>query len=268
MEFSTDFNSEGDFYWSHGLISNPTYELLTTTCNTSQIWREYITGNTSVACSKVSDQLDAEIPDAINLYDVSSNVCLSSRGSLLGVPNHPLSPRFKFFPSDQSSLDALKQSKSGENIDLCVGEKIFRYLNRKDVQETLHATLVGVSQWSTCTSVANYDLGNLEIPTIDVVGLLVSSGIRVLVYSGDQDSVVPFTGSRTLVDGLAKKLGLNATVPYAAWFEEKQVGGWTEVYGDLLTFTTIRGGSHMAPFSSPGRSLALFAAFLSGKPLV
>jgi len=105
------------------------------------------------------------------------------------------------------------------------------------------------------------------------------------------------------VEGLAEKLGLNATVPYTAWFEGKQVslllqlninqvtyhqevnmvlvpdlvslnfcsqvGGWTQViYGDILAFTTIRGGSHMAPFSSPARSLALFAAFLSGKPLV
>lgn len=46
-----------------------------------------------------------------------------------------------------------------------------------------------------------------------------------------------------------------------------QVGGWTQVYGDILSFATIRGASHEAPFSQPERSLVLFSAFLAGKPL-
>lgn len=44
-----------------------------------------------------------------------------------------------------------------------------------------------------------------------------------MLYSGDQDSVLPLTGTRTLVTGLAKDLGLNTTVPYGAWFEGRQV---------------------------------------------
>lgn len=41
--------------------------------------------------------------------------------------------------------------------------------------------------------------------------------------SGDQDSILPLTGTRTLVHGLAKQLGLNTTVPYRVWFQGKQV---------------------------------------------
>lgn len=41
--------------------------------------------------------------------------------------------------------------------------------------------------------------------------------------SGDQDAVLPFTGTRKLVYRLAKLLGLNTTVPYRPWFEGKQV---------------------------------------------
>uniref|UniRef100_A0A7N2M2V4 Uncharacterized protein n=1 Tax=Quercus lobata TaxID=97700 RepID=A0A7N2M2V4_QUELO len=47
-----------------------------------------------------------------------------------------------------------------------------------------------------------------------------------------QKSHLPITGSRTLVNGLAKELGLKTTVPYRARFEGKQVGRWTQVYGD------------------------------------
>lgn len=112
-----------------------------------------------------------------------------------------------------------------------------------------------------------------------------------MLYSGDQDSVLPLTGTRTLVTGLAKDLGLNTTVPYGAWFEGRQVrnsnsnvnnvwlyvitknmaflqvGGWTQVYGEFLSFATIRGASHEAPFSQPERSLVLFSSFVEGKPL-
>lgn len=42
-------------------------------------------------------------------------------------------------------------------------------------------------------------------------------------YSGDQDSVIPLTGSRKLVHGLAEELGLSTTVPYRVWFQGQQV---------------------------------------------
>ena len=87
------------------------------------------------------------------------------------------------------------------------------------------------------------------------------------MFSGDQDSVIPLIGTRILINGLAKELGLNTTVAYRAWFEGRQVAGWTQVYGDVLAFSTIRGGSHEAPFSQPQRSLALFKAFLEGNSL-
>jgi len=32
-----------------------------------------------------------------------------------------------------------------------VDDKAVNYLNRKDVQKALHAKLVGVSKWSTCS---------------------------------------------------------------------------------------------------------------------
>ncbi|KAJ0713872.1 putative carboxypeptidase D [Helianthus annuus] len=35
----------------------------------------------------------------------------------------------------------------------------------------------------------------------------------------------------------------------------------------VLSFATIRGASHEAPFSQPERSIALFRGFLAGKPL-
>ncbi|KAK1396675.1 hypothetical protein POM88_006538 [Heracleum sosnowskyi] len=104
-----------------------------------------------------------------------------------------------------------------EKVDVCVEEETVVYLNQKDVQKALHARLVGVTKWVTCSSVLHYDMENLEVPTINILGSLVKSGIHVLVYIGDQDSVLPLTGTRVLVDILAKELNLNTTVPYSSW---------------------------------------------------
>ncbi|XP_008777393.1 serine carboxypeptidase-like 45 isoform X2 [Phoenix dactylifera] len=246
LEFSTDFNSRAEFFWSHGLISDSTYRIFTLACNYSRYVSEYYRGSLSAVCARVMGQVTQETSRFVDKYDVTLDVCISSVLSQSKV----LSPQ-----------------QVTENIDVCVEDETVNYLNRKDVQDALHARLAGVPKWSVCSSVLEYELLNLEIPTISVVGSLVRSGIPVLVYSGDQDSVIPLTGSRTLVQRLAKELKLKTTVPYRVWFAGKQVGGWTQVYGDILTFATIRGASHEAPFSQPERSLVLFRAFLQGRPL-
>ncbi|XP_012479604.1 serine carboxypeptidase-like 45 [Gossypium raimondii] len=246
LEFATDFNSRAEFFWSHGLISDSTYKLFTTSCNYSRYVSEYYRGNVSPICSRVMGQVSTETSRFVDKYDVTLDVCISSV---------------------LSQSEILTTQQVGDTIDVCVEDETVNYLNRQDVQKALHARLVGVHKWAVCSSVLDYELLDLEIPTITIVGRLVKAGIPVMVYSGDQDSVIPLTGSRKLVNQLAEELGLKTTVPYRVWFEGQQVGGWTQAYGNILSFATIRGASHEAPFSQPERSLVLFKAFLEGRPL-
>ncbi|TYJ43663.1 hypothetical protein E1A91_A03G168000v1 [Gossypium mustelinum] len=246
LEFATDFNSRAEFFWSHGLISDSTYKLFTTSCNYSRYVSEYYRGNVSPICSRVMGQVSTETSRFVDKYDVTLDVCISSVLS-------------------QSKI--LTTQQVGDTIDVCVEDETVNYLNRQDVQKALHARLVGVHKWAVCSSVLDYELLDLEIPTVTIVGRLVKAGIPVMVYSGDQDSVIPLTGSRKLVNRLAEELGLKTSVPYRVWFEGQQVGGWTQAYGNILSFATIRGASHEAPFSQPERSLVLFKAFLEGRPL-
>ncbi|XP_021744589.1 serine carboxypeptidase-like 45 [Chenopodium quinoa] len=246
LEFNNDFNSIGEYLWSHGLISDATYDLSEKICNYSQIRRQDPKGNYSASCKLVNSQINSEIGKFINSYDVTLDVCLHS-------------------VSQQAHV--LNQMMDEEKIDVCLDDEITLYLNRKDVQKAMHANLIGVTQWATCSNVLNYDMDDLEIPTLPLLGTFIKSGVRVLVYCGDQDSIIPFIGTRRLINGLAKELGLNTTVPYRTWLTNRQVGGWTQVYGDILAYATIRGASHEAPYSQPARSLVLFRSFLDGKPL-
>ncbi|CAO2818341.1 unnamed protein product [Amaranthus hypochondriacus] len=247
LEFANDFNSRAEYFWSHGLISDSTYKLFTSACNYSRYVSEYYRGYVSPVCSRVMRQVTRETSKFVDKYDVTLDVCISSVLSQSKI----ISP----------------QEQSGESIDVCIEDETVNYLNRQDVQKALHARLVNVRKWEVCSNILDYQLLDVEIPTINIVNSLVKSGIPVLVYSGDQDSVIPLTGSRTLVHQLAGKLGLNTTVPYRVWFAGEQVGGWTEVYGNILSFATVRGASHEVPYSQPERSLVLFKAFLEGQPL-
>ncbi|KAL5717465.1 Serine carboxypeptidase-like 45 [Ranunculus cassubicifolius] len=246
LEFATDFNSRAEYFWSHGLISDSTYRVFTTACNYSRYVSEYYRSSVSPVCSRVMSRVSRETSKFVDKYDVTLDVCMSSVLS-------------------QSKIISPQQVP--ESIDVCVEDETVKYLNRQDVQKALHARLIGVNKWAVCSNVLDYELLDLEIPTIPIVGSLVKAGIPVLVYSGDQDSVIPLTGSRKLVQRLSMELRLNATAPYRVWFAGMQVGGWTQVYGNILSFATIRGASHEAPFSQPERSLVLFKSFLEGRPL-
>ncbi|KAL6652799.1 hypothetical protein ACP70R_011724 [Stipagrostis hirtigluma subsp. patula] len=246
LEFATDFNSRAEFFWSHGLISDSTYDIFTKVCNYSRYVSEYYRGSMSHVCDKVMGQVTRETSRFVDKYDVTLDVCFSS----VLMQSKVLTPQVS------------------RELDVCVEDETMNYLNRKDVQQAMHARLNGVPNWTVCSSVLEYKQLDLEIPTINIVGALVKAGVPVLVYSGDQDSVIPLTGSRTLVHRLAGRLRLNTTSPYRAWFQGNQVGGWTQVFGGgALSFATVRGASHEAPFSQPERSLGLFRAFLAGRPL-
>ncbi|OIT02822.1 PREDICTED: serine carboxypeptidase-like 45 [Nicotiana attenuata] len=248
LEFATDFNSRAEYFWSHGLISDSTYRMFTSFCNYSRYVSEYYRDNVSPMCSKVMSLVSRETSKFVDKYDVTLDVCLSSVLS-------------------QSKIISPQENADAEKIDVCIDDKTVNYLNRQDVRRALHARLVGVRRWDVCSNILDYQLLDIETPTISIVGLLVKERIPVLIYSGDQDSVVPLTGSRTVVHQLAKRMGLNTTVPYRVWFAGQQVGGWTIVYDNILSFATVRGAAHEVPFSQPERSLVLFKSFLEGRAL-
>nr|XP_043612159.1 serine carboxypeptidase-like 45 [Erigeron canadensis] len=247
LEFDTDFNSRGEYLWSHGLISDATFDMLNRVCNYSTIRRQGNFKSITPTCSHVAKQASKEIGSFVNDYDITLDVCLSDVFSQTQV---------------------LEQNQDIETkVDVCVEDETTKYLNREDVQASLNARLVGVNEWAPCNESLNYDMNSMEEPMTPVLASLLKSGIMMFIYSGDQDSVIPLIGTRLVVNDLANQLGLKITVPYRSWFSGNQVGGWTQVYDDVLTFATIRGASHEAPFSQPERSINLFRGFLSGKPL-
>ncbi|WJX25062.1 hypothetical protein P8452_14138 [Trifolium repens] len=86
-------------------------------------------------------------------------------------------------------------------------------MNRGEVREAIHAKLVGITKWTMCSNVLIYNRKNFKDPVISLLERLVKSGVRVMVYSGDQDAYIPLIGTHSLLQGLAKDTGLDRLGP-------------------------------------------------------
>lgn len=97
---------------------------------------------------------------------------------------------------------------------------------------------------------------------LDIYKELIRSGLHVWVFSGDTDAVIPVTSTRYSIDALK----LPTVKPWGAWYDDGQVGGWTQEYAGL-TFVVVRGAGHEVPLHKPKQALTLVKAFLSGTPM-
>ncbi|CAA0831665.1 Serine carboxypeptidase-like 42 [Striga hermonthica] len=248
LRLDRDVPATYEYFWSHGMISDEIGLTIMNDCD----FDDYTFDdphNVSKSCNSAITKANEIVGDYINNYDVILDVC---------------------YPSIVEQELRLKKmaTKISYGVDVCMSYERRFYFNLPEVQKALHANRTNLPySWSMCSGVLNYNDTDGNINILPLLKRIIQNGIRVLIFSGDQDSVVPLLGSRTLVRELAHDLQIEITLPYGAWFHKKQVGGWTTEYGNLLTFTTIRGAAHMVPYAQPSRALHLFSSFVRGKRL-
>lgn len=206
--------------------------------NTAKVWRDLdCDGWTNQAFNLIS---------GINIYDVYADVCTSSNKKKL----------LRSIPSSNNNAGC------ANNYDPCRDDKTTAYLNNVKVKASIHAN--NSITWSGCSSLVAYNRYDLLSSMLPVYEYLFTNApeLRILVYSGDVDAIVPTLGT---VSWLAR-LNLQELVPIRAYTVDSQVGGWTTTY-NKLTFATVRNAGHMVPEMQGERGLYLFKQFLLGKPL-
>lgn len=248
LKLDRDAPAVYEYFWSHGMISDEVGLAIMNDCS----FEDYTfpsPHNESDSCNNGISEANRIVGDYINNYDVILDVC---------------------YPSIvQQELKLRKMAtKISVGVDVCMSYERRFYFNLPEVQEALHANRTKLPYpWSMCSGVLNYNETDGNINILPLLKRIVQNHIPVWIFSGDQDSVVPLLGSRTLVRELAHDLGFKITVPYGAWFHKRQVGGWVTEYGNLLTFATVRGDAHMVPYAQPSRALHLFSSFVRGRRL-
>ncbi|CAL5191113.1 unnamed protein product [Lathyrus oleraceus] len=234
------------YWWSHAMISDLTYKQLISTC-------DFHHQKESDECESLyTYAMDQEFGN-IDQYNIYAPPCNKSDGSSSSASRHSM--RLPHLPH----LAFRKMA----GYDPCTEKYAEVYYNRVDVQKALHANTTGIPyKWTACSEVLNRNWNDTDVSILPLYRELIAHGVRVWVFSGDVDSVVPVTATRFAL----AELHLTTKIPWYPWYVKKQVGGWTEVY-EGLTFATVRGAGHEVPLFKPRAALQLFKSFLAGKPL-
>jgi serine carboxypeptidase-like clade 2 len=111
--------------------------------------------------------------------------------------------------------------------------------------------------------IVNYSRSDLLTSMIPVYQYLMAQpNLRMLVFSGDVDAIVPVTGTRKWL----ASLDMPITEAWRPWTVNGQVGGYFTQY-EHLAFTTVRGAGHMVPYTQPDRGFHMFKQWITGQPL-
>ncbi|KAK4801838.1 hypothetical protein SAY86_000041 [Trapa natans] len=134
------------------------------------------------------------------------------------------------------------------------------WLNDEAVRKAIHAAPSSVAgRWMICAYRVDY---THETDTLlPYHKNLTSKGYRALIYSGDHDLAVPYTGT----EAWTRSMGYKMVEQWRSWWSNKQVAGYLQAYEKNLTFLTVKGAGHMVPQYKPRESLDFYTRWLDGK---
>ncbi|XP_047337838.1 serine carboxypeptidase II-2-like [Impatiens glandulifera] len=224
----TDEKGTYDYLWSHALLSDETHSLIMKYCFKSP---HFSSKKDYLKCSNLQDKAYNESGN-IDLYSIYALTCHIPKNATL-----PVSP-----PTPKQGT-----------YDQCVDHYVDSYLNLPYVQKALHAK---PTSWVLC-STPSYNWTDYTDSMFSTYHRLIDTHIKILIYSGDADSVVSVTSTRYSLDAL----NLEVIKPWHPWIEDNEVGGYKVVYKGL-TFATVRGAGHQVPQFQAGRIYSLFEKFL------
>ncbi|XP_057843140.2 serine carboxypeptidase-like 26 [Cryptomeria japonica] len=233
----TDSCGVVDYKWSHALMSDEDYA--NERCSASN--SRHQTQSHTLPSRLISDGGE------INPYNIYAPLC----------PSHP-------DPIWSNTLRSTFTDASIDGFDPCTPGYAQTYLNTHAVQSALHANVTGLPYpWEECSIPINLVYDRSTTTVVPIYQRMITSGLRILVFSGDVDSIVPVTSTRYSINVLK----LSIEKEWYPWMDgDINVGGFSVIYKGLI-FATVRGAGHEVPSYQPSRALTMAKFFLANKPL-
>jgi len=239
-----DSNDIGKFdtLWGHQLYSKPTRDEYDAVCP-----------NTDPAkCAEIHAKIELEV-GKVDPYGLDYPVCSRSTGR---------KQRYWFMNWLRYGKDnptALKDAVL--NYDPCSTEHVEGYLNERDVMTAIHAN---DTYWSECSPVITlfYNHSDSSVPMEPIYQYLINGGynLRIMVYSGDDDTVCATLGTQMWI----YNLGYDVKSSWREWSYDQQVGGYVTKFTGNLSFVTVHGAGHEVPAYKPDLALELWKNYLDG----
>lgn len=269
-----DSSGAVEFWFTHGMISISSYNGIMENCDFAEIYPlkssadEMLKATTEPTdgekrrkrCSAFVDQAMEEFR-GVNIYDIYVDVCQPKKHQVVRK-------LLQAFGESHYFYQALgrEYGNAQSPYDPCIDNEVELYLNRKDVQIALHANTTGdiPGPWRSCTDNLYYSKQDVMESMIPLYKELLQSGIRILIYSGDIDAILPITGTRNWLNDL----NLPIKSPWRSWISSTgQVGGWTVEYANQLSFASVRQSGHMVPYTQPERAFYMISHWIHNQNL-
>ncbi|KAE8691247.1 Serine carboxypeptidase 1 [Hibiscus syriacus] len=274
-----DGNSFVPFVHGMALISDDIFEAVIAACGA-----DFSNSSTAACAEKLSyvyvalaglniyDILEPCYHDPTSLQGSKGNTSLPNSFRQLGVTSRPLAVRTRMFgrawPFREPAKDGIvplwpQLAQNIENSVPCINDEVAtRWLNDAAVRKAIHAETENVAgPWVLCTDRIRYyhDAGSM----IPYHKNLTTEGYRALIYSGDHDMCVPYTGTQAWT----KSIGYKTVSPWRSWTSNDQVSGYLQGYDHDLTFLTIKGAGHTVPEYKPLEALDFYRRWLDKEPI-
>ncbi|XP_038879947.1 serine carboxypeptidase 1-like isoform X1 [Benincasa hispida] len=274
-----DGNALVPFAYGMALISDAIFKEAEASCGGN-----YYSPQTSECFDKL-DRVDQAL-EGLNIYDIlepcyhtpstkmnESNTNLPPSFQQLGETEKPLAVRTRMFGRAwpfrapvRDGIVPLWPQLAHDNTKstvLCMNDEVATtWLNDESVRMAIHAEPQSViGPWELCTHRISYshNAGSM----IPYHRNLTSQGYKALIFSGDHDMCVPYTGSQAWTSSLGYKI----VDEWRPWFSNSQVSGYLQGYEHNLTFITIKGAGHTVPEYKPREALDFYSRWLEGNPI-
>ena len=240
-------------YWGHQVISKPTWETYQQSCLT-------IRDFSLEKCETIFLKMMGEIGD-LNPYALDYPVCVgdrrlrAGRGQRAALFNHILgnsSPKFK---------EALGLEADG-SYEPCEDDFSTTYMNRADVKAAIHVK--DSIKWEECSRSIRYKQLDSEHSMVPYYKELLdgNNGLKIIVYSGDDDSVCSTEGTQSWIWDMGYEIRGEKWKQYKV---NNQTAGYITKWENNFSFVTIRGAGHEVPTYKPEIALYLWNSYLDGK---
>lgn len=245
-----------DTLYGHQLVPRATYTKWLKDCQNGQRQTTY--------CQLLQAKMWNVQMGNLNPYALDYPVCLEDDAE--GNKVRKLSAyqaRIAYTHLPTEAHQALGLPSDPEDYEPCADDWATTYLNRADVKAAIHAN--DKITWAECststpygTLVYNYSWSDVPMePYYEY--LIENADLRIMVFSGDDDSVCGTIGTQSWITEVAP-----VTSEWTSWEVEGQVAGYVEKH-DGFTFVTVHGAGHEVPTYKPAQALKLINAYFNGE---
>jgi len=250
VDMLTGSATQIESYWGHQKLPIKSWNKFTkrkcANLEGKKNWRKTWKKN---RCSELAYKLEDQVGKH-NPYAIDYPICVSKQQNTL------------------INYSRVKNKTVKKRYTPCLDNYTTKYLNRKDVQEAIHARKQRV-KWKACSDLVKYRAKDSYISQVPLIDKLLNDKdvkhLDVFIMSGTNDAICGTIGTQRWVT----QLNIKPKKEWKQYFVEKEPAGYISTYSannhKKFIFATVNFAGHEVPMYKPQAAYKLMKKFLNGE---